>query len=86
MQSWYQEAKGHQTPPTRDVLKQTSNLRGDLYRQLPLEGEPMPILVQKVSFTDGPPEGEKIAFLVRKLLAGRTGGTLGMKAEHLKTL
>ena len=55
-QRWYREAKGHQVPPTSEQLDQTSTLLEDLYRNRPLEGESIPILVQPVSIEDGPPE------------------------------
>ena len=84
-QSWYQEANGHRDPPTSEQLEQTSNLREDLYRRRPLEGEPLPILVQPVSISDRPLEGEEIAAAVRKLRSGRAGGPLVMKARHLKS-
>ena len=31
-QRWYQEAKGHQVPPTSEQLNKTSTLREDFYR------------------------------------------------------
>ena len=75
---WYREAKGHQSPPTSEGLEQTLTLREDIYRQLPLEGEPLPILVQPVSISDGPPYGEEIAASVRKLRMVRAGGATGV--------
>ena len=56
-QRWYREAKGHRVPPTSEHLDQTSNLREDLYRHRPPEGERIPILIQPVSISEGPPEG-----------------------------
>ena len=79
-QRWYQEAKGHQAPPTREQLEHTSTLREDLYMRLPPEGEPLSILVQPVSIADGPTEGEEIAAAVRNLWSDQAGGPLGMKA------
>ena len=83
-QLWYQEDKGHRVPPTSEQLYQTSTLREDLYRQRPLEGESIPILVQPVSIKDGPPEVGEIAATVKRIWSGRTGGPSGMKAEYLK--
>ena len=78
IQMWYQEAKGHQTPPTIEGLEYTSTLSEDLFRRRPPEGEATPILVQPVCIADGPPEGEEIASAVRKLRAGRAKGPSGM--------
>ena len=83
-QRWYREAKGHQYIPTREQLDQTSTLWEYLYRRLPPEGAPIPILVQPVSISGGPTEVGEIMATVRKLWLGRAGGPLGMKAEHLK--
>ena len=55
-QRWYQEAKGHQAPPTSEHVDQTSTLWEELYRHCPPEGEIIPILVQPLSIEDGPPE------------------------------
>ena len=65
-------------------MEQTSTLQEDLYMQRPPKGEIIPILVQPVSITDGPPEVGEIAAVVRKLRSGSAGGPSGMKAEHLK--
>ena len=81
---WYQESKGHRVPSTSEHLDQISTLQEDLYRQLPPEGESVPILVQWLSIEDGPPEVGEIAATLGKIRSGRAGGTLGMKAEHLK--
>ena len=45
IQRWYLLAKGRPAPPTREGLKQTSNLREDLYRRRPPERKPLPILL-----------------------------------------
>ena len=79
-QQWYQEAKGHQYPPTSEQLYQTSTLRKNLYMHLPSEGESIPILIQPVSIDNRPPEVGEIAAAVGKLRSGRVGGTSGMKA------
>ena len=83
-QRWYQEAKGHQFPPTSEQLDQTSTLWEYLYRHCPPEGESILILVQPVSIEDGPPEVGEILLEVSKLLLGRAGGPSGMKAKHVK--
>ena len=57
MQIWYRESNGQQDSPNREGLEYTSTLREDLYRWLPLEGEPIAIMVQPVSIADGPPDG-----------------------------
>ena len=85
IQIWYQEAKVCQATPTREGLEHTSTLREDLYRWLPPEGYPIPILLQPVSITGGPLEGEDLEFAVRKIRSGREGGPSVMKSEHLNT-
>ena len=84
IQRWYQEAKGHPTPPTREGLEHTSILREDLYRRCPSEDEAIPILVQPVIIAEGPPEGEYIEVTVRILKFLWEVGPSGMKSEHLK--
>ena len=83
-QQWYREAKGNQVPPTSEQLYQTSTLWEDPYMHRPPEGKIILILVQPVSFEDGTPEVGKIAAAAIKLRPGRSGGTSGMKVEHLK--
>ena len=84
IQRWYLQEKGHPTPPTREGLEHDSTLREDLYRRRPPEGEAIPILVQPVSITYGPPEGEYIIVTVRRLCLVQGRGLPGMLAENFK--
>ena len=63
----YQEPKGRQAPLTSEQLEKISTLREELYRQRPLEGELLPILVQAVSIVDRHPEVGEVAVTVKIL-------------------
>ena len=74
IQRWYQKAKVHPPPPTREGMEHTSTRREDIYRQRPLEGKAVPILLQPSDIPGGPPEGNEISVLVRVINKGRAGG------------
>ena len=59
--------------------------RDDLYRHIPLLGEPIPVGVPPFPFSvdDSIPEVEDIDWAVRRFHLNRSGGPSGMRAEHL---
>ena len=83
IQKWYEQAKDHLLPPTREGLEHTSTLSEDLYRRFSLEGTIILILLQPTNIPNGPPEGEEIAVSVWGLHTGWTGGPSGMRADYL---
>ena len=50
----------------------------------PLEGEPIPLIVQTLEIPDKPLGGEDIALATRGIQTGRAGGPLRMWTENLK--
>ena len=64
IQRWFQQAKGHTTPLNREGTEHTSNLREDIYRWCPMEGEAIPILVQLARIADDIPESQDIEVAV----------------------
>ena len=80
IQRWFNQAKGHPPPLTREGLERTSTLREDIYRRCPPEGEEIPILVQLARVADDIPEREDIAVAVQRLKMGREGNPSRIRA------
>ena len=84
IQRWYQQANGHPTSPTREVLEYTSTLREDLYRRHPPEGDAIQILVKPENITDNTQEEKEILVAERRQQTGLVGGPSGIREENLK--
>ena len=67
IQRWFQHSKGHPTPLNREGPEQTSTLTEDIYRQCPMEGEAIPILVQLTRIADDIPERQDISVALQRL-------------------
>ena len=80
IQRWFQQAKGHPPPLTREGLEHTSHLREDIYRRCLPEGEAIPILVQLARIADDIPERKEIAVALRRLKMGREGNPSRIRA------
>ena len=58
--------------------------RVDLYSYVPSPGENITVTVTLAEVNDSVPMEDEIENAVKKLRRNRLGGTLGMRAEHLK--
>ena len=82
MKGWYRDVVDHGPPPTRVNLDQITAERVDLYRQVPPRGENISVDPFQVEYLV--PTDEEIDWVVMRLRNNRSGGTSGMRVEHLK--
>ena len=83
LKRWYKAAVDRAPPPARATLKRITAERVDLYRYVPSLGKNIPISVQAVPVDNSVPTKNEIKEAVRHLWRNRSGGALGMRAEHL---
>ena len=84
LKGWYKAAFDRAPPPARATLEWILAERADLYRYVPSPGTNIPISVNPVPVDDSVPTEDEIEGAVKHLRRNRSGGSLGMRAEHLK--
>ena len=71
-------------PLARFTIERITANRVALYSYVPLPGENIPISIKPFLVEDSVPEEGEIKWAVKRLSNNRSGGALGMRAEHLK--
>ena len=66
------------------MLKRITAELVDLYSYVPSPGENIPVTMAPVEVDDSVPTEDEIEEAVKKFRRNRSGGTSGMRAEHLK--
>ena len=66
------------------AMEQQTGEREKIYARVASPGDPIPFNVEATPVDDMPPEGQEIRAAVKLMSNGRTGGSGGMKTEHLK--
>ena len=84
MRVWYNDAEYHLPLPSRVALATIMAEREEIYRHVPPLGEMIPVGDLPFSVDDDTPDNEDIAWEVHRLCLNRSGGTSGMRAEHLR--
>ena len=84
LKGWYKAVVKRAPPPARATLERITAEWVDLYRYIPSPGENIPVTVTPVKVNDLVPTEDEIEEAVKKLRRNRSGGALGMRAEHLK--
>ena len=80
----YSQARGAQTPPTLEDIKEVTMERAELYMCRPPEGLKVPILVRNTDIKDGIPMEAEVAEAVWGLKGSRAEGPPGISAEDLR--
>ena len=81
---WYKDTVDRPLAPSRVAIATMMAERVELYRNVPLPGQPIPAGVQPLPVDDTTPKDADIAWAVRRLFRNRSGGPSGMRAEHLR--
>ena len=81
---WYWDAVDHAPPPDQVTLEWIMAERMDLYRYVLSPGTNIPIYVNPVPVDDSVPTEGEIEGAVKNLRRNQSGGTSGMRSEHLK--
>ena len=84
IKGWYKAAVDRAPPPARVTLGKITAERVDLYSYVTSLGTNIPICVKPVPVEDSVPTEDKIEGAVKNLRRNQSGGTSGMRAEHLK--
>ena len=84
MWGWYNSEVDRPPPQARVALTTMRAERKDLYRHVPPTGEPIPVEDLTLLVDHEIPEGEEIAWEVRRIRLNRSGGIPRMRAEHLR--
>ena len=84
MKGCYRAAIDRLLPPTRVTLKRITAERVDLYSYVPPPGENISVSVEPFPVDYLVPTEEKIEWAVKLIYNHRSGGTSGMRAEHIK--
>ena len=82
IQRWYQQSKGHPTPPTREGMDNTSILKENLYMWCSLEVEAILAQLQLEMIADDTLEGEDITMAVWRQQMGRAVGPSGIDVNY----
>jgi hypothetical protein len=86
VQKWYKHAGDRPPRPTRLDLQIVTDYYKELYRTTPLTNEPLNVQLPPYTVNDDIPNHHEVATAVRGLRNGKTPGTSGLRAEHLKEL
>ena len=84
MKGRYRAAVDRVSPPASVTLECITAERIDLYLQVPPPGDNIPISVESFQVEHLVPTEDEMEWAVRQLRNNRSGGPLGMRAEHLK--
>ncbi len=84
LKGWFRSAEDQPPKPCRETLAKQKQERIDLYAVRTPHGEMLPFHVDPAPVPDAAPTDSELRMVVGQLRNGRTAGTTGMKAEHLK--
>ena len=84
IKGWYKAAFNRAPPPARVTLERIMAERVELYSYVPPPGTNTPISVQPFLVYDLVPTEDEIEWAVTQPRNHRSGGSSGMRAEHLK--
>ena len=84
MKGWYRAAAKRGPPPAQAPLERITAEQTELYRRVPPPGENIPVNVDPTHIDDSVPTEDEVVEAVKKLRRNRSGGPLGIRAEHVK--
>ena len=84
MREWYRAAVDCTPTPARVALATMTVERGELYRNVPPPGDPIPVREIPFLVDDYIPGYEDTAWAVRRLRLNRMGSPPRMQAKHLR--
>ena len=84
IKGWYKAALYLSLPPAQVTIERIPAERVALYSYVPPLGENIPISIRPFQVDDSVPEEGEIKWAFKRLRNNRSGGLLGMRAEHIK--
>ena len=84
LKGWYKATVDRAPPPARATLERITAERVDLYSYVPSPGTNIPVTVRLVPVDDSVTMEDEIKEAVKNLRRNRSGGSSGMRDEHLK--